>query len=157
MERLIRKLTKVGLVGIDTPIFIYHLEASKKYIALTQKSFFSMENGRWQGVTSTITLMEINVHPWRVGREDVARKYETLLMNFQNLEIVNIDRDVARIAAQLRARFDVRPPDALQVAASLVVGARGFLTHDHRLSGLRSLTEIIVLDDYGDPSYRLSH
>jgi predicted nucleic acid-binding protein len=148
MDRLIQKLTKLEVVGVDTPLFIYHLEANKKYIDLTQKSFSSMENGKWQGVTSTITLMEINVHPWRVGREDVARKYETLLMNFPNLEIVNIDRDVARIAAQLRARFDVRPPDALQVAASLVTGARGFLTNDRRLSGLESLTEIIVLDEY---------
>ena len=136
------------MVGIDTPLFIYHLEENRKYIGLSQKSFSSMENGKWRGVTSTITLMEINVHPWRVGREDVARKYETILMNFPNLEIVNIDRDVARIAAQLRARFDVRLPDALQLAASLVSGARGFLTNDARLSQLQALTEIIVLDDY---------
>lgn len=148
MDRLVQKLTKLALVGVDTPLFIYHLEANRKYIGLTQKSFSGMENGKWQGVTSVITLMEIGVHPWRVGREDVARKYETLLMNFPNLEIVAIDRDVARVAAQLRARFDVRPPDALQIAASLVAGARGFLTNDRRLSGLQSLTEIIVLDDY---------
>jgi predicted nucleic acid-binding protein len=148
MERLIQKLTKLENVGVDTPVFIYHLEAHEKYAALTQKIFSSMENGKWQGITSTITLMEINVHPWRVGREDVARKYEALLMNFPNLNVVNIDRDVARIAAQLRARFDIRPPDALQVAASLTMGARGFLTNDRRLSGLQSLVDIIVLDDY---------
>lgn len=150
MDRLVQKLTKLGVVGVDTPLFIYHLEAHKRYSGLTQKSFSSMENGKWQGVTSTITLMEISVHPWRVGREDIARKYETLLMNFPNLEIVNIDRDISRIAAQLRARFDVRPPDALQIAASLVTGAHGFLTNDRRLSGLQSLTEIIVLNDYLD-------
>ena len=148
MERLIQKLTKLTVVGIDTPLFIYHLEANKKYIELTQKSFSSMENGKWRGVTSTITLMEINVHPWRVGREDVARKYEAVLMNFPNLEIVDIDRDVARIAAQLRARFEIRPPDALRVAASLIMGARGFLTNDGRLSDLHSLIEVIVLDNY---------
>ena len=148
MERLVQKLTKLEMVGIDTSIFIYHLESNEKYAALTQKGFSSMESGKWRGVTSTITLMEINVHPWRVGREDVARKYETLLMNFPNLEIVDINRDVARVAAQLRARFDVRPPDALQVAASLVAGAHGFLTNDRRLSGLQSLTEVVVLDDH---------
>lgn len=148
MERLIQKLTKLENVGVDTPVFIYHLEAHEKYTALTQKIFSSMENGTWQGITSTITLMEINVHPWRVGREDVARKYEALLTNFPNLNIIDIDRDVARIAAQLRARFDVRPPDALQVAASLTMGARGFLTNDRRLSSLQSLADIIVLDDY---------
>lgn len=150
MDRLVQKLTKLGVVGVDTPLFIYHLEAHKRYSGLTQKSFSSMENGKWQGVTSTITLMEISVHPWRVGREDIARKYETLLMNFPNLEIVNIDRDISRIAAQLRARFDVRPPDALQIAASLVTGAHGFLTNHRRLSRLQSLTEIIVLNDYLD-------
>lgn len=148
MDRLVQRLTKLEVVGIDTPLFIYHLEANEKYVSLTQKSFSSMEHGKWHGVTSTITLMEINVHPWRVGREDVARKYETLLMNFPNLEIINIDRDVARVAAQLRARFDVHPPDALQVAASLVAGAQGFITNDGRLSRLRSLTEIIILKDY---------
>jgi predicted nucleic acid-binding protein len=148
MERLSQKLTKLGSVGIDTPIFIYHLEANEKYAVLTQKIFSSMENGKWQGITSSITLMEINVHPWRVGREDIARKYEALLINFPNLEIISIDRDVARIASQIRARFDIRPPDALQVAASLVAGARGFLTNDRRLSNLQSLMEIIVLDDY---------
>lgn len=150
MDRLVHKLKKLEVVGIDTPLFIYHLEANKKYSNLTQKSFSSMESGSWHGVTSMITLMEINVHPWRVGREDVARKYETLLMNFPNLEIVDIDRDIARVAAQLRARFEIRPPDALQMAASLVAGARGFLTNDRRLSGLQSLVEIIVLDDYLD-------
>lgn len=150
MDQLVEKLKKLAIVGVDTPLFIYHLEANQKYIGLTQKGFASMEKGRWQGVTSTITLMEIGVHPWRAGREDVARKYETLLMNFPNLEVVDIDRDIARVAAQLRARFDVRPPDALQVAASLVTGAQGFLTNDRRLSGLQSLTEIIVLDDFLD-------
>ncbi len=148
MERLVQKLTKLGSVGIDTPVFIYHLEAHERYAILTQKIFSSMENGKWQGLTSSITLMEINVHPWRLEREDVARKYEALLMNFPHLSIIDIDRDVARIAAQLRARFDIRPPDALQVAASLVAGAHGFLTNDRRLAGLQSLTEIIVLDDY---------
>jgi predicted nucleic acid-binding protein len=151
MERLVQRLTKLGVVGIDTPVFIYHLEANEKYSSLTEKSFSSMESGKWQGITSTITLMEINVHPWRAGREDIARKYETLLMNFPNLDIIDIDRDVARIAAQLMARFDIRPPDALQIAAVLAMGGHGFLTNDRRLTVLQPLTEMVMLDDYLGP------
>lgn len=148
MDRLIQKLKTAGIAGIDTPIFIYHLEAHARYSSLTHEIFSSMENGQWTGVTSAITLMEINVHPWQVGREDVARKYEALLVNFPNLSIMNIDRDVARIASQLRARFGVRPPDALQVAASLVADAKLYLTNDRRLSTLQSLIDVVVLDDY---------
>ena len=150
MDRLVQKLSRLSLVGIDTPVFIYHLEANETYSTLTQKCLSSLEGGKWRGVTSTITLMEISVHPWRVGREDVARKYETLLMNFPNLEIVEIDRDVARLAAQLRARYGIHSADALQVAASLAKGAQGFITNDRRLSILQSLTEIIVLDEFRD-------
>jgi len=148
MERLIQKLTKSGVSGIDTPVFIYHLESHPKYASLTQKIFSSMENGKWKGITSSITLMEINVRPWQIGREDVARKYEALLVNFPNLDIVNIDRDVARFAAQLRARFGLRSPDALQVSSSLVSGAKCYLTNDHRLSSLQGLIDILVLDDF---------
>lgn len=148
MDRLVKELEKAGVVGIDTPVFIYHIEAHPQYSSLTREIFSSMENGKWVGITSAITLMEINVHPWKIGREDVARKYEALLVNFPNLSIVTIDRDVARIASQLRARFGVSPPDALQVAASLVAGAKLFLTNDRRLSSLQSLINIVVLDDY---------
>jgi predicted nucleic acid-binding protein len=148
MDRLIEKLKKAGIAGIDTPVFIYHLEAHPQYSPLTQEIFSSMEYGKWAGVTSAITLMEINVHPWQIGRGDVARKYEALLVNFPNLNIVNIDRDVARIASQLRARFSIRPPDALQVAASLVADAKLYLTNDRRLSSLQSLIDVVVLDDH---------
>ena len=148
MERLTQKLTKAGAAGIDTPVFIYHLEAHPHYAPVTQTIFSSLEARKWQGITSTIMLMEINVHPWQAGREDIARKYEALLVNFPNLDIVDIDRDIARLAAQLRARFNVRPADALQVAASLSHGAKLFLTNDHCLAALKTMIEIILLDDF---------
>jgi len=92
--------------------------------------------------------MEIGVQPWKLGREEIARKYEALLVNFPNLNIVDIDRDVARRAAQLRAQFSIKPPDALQLAASLIHGGKIFLTNDLRLKHLQSVIEILQLDDF---------
>jgi hypothetical protein len=43
------------------------------------------------GITSTITLLEISVRPLSLNREDIARKYEALLVNFPNLDVVDID------------------------------------------------------------------
>jgi predicted nucleic acid-binding protein len=48
----------------------------------------------------------------------------------------------------LRAKYNVSPPDALQVAASLNFGAKAFLTNDKRLSRLDEVIEILVLDDF---------
>jgi predicted nucleic acid-binding protein len=148
MGGLAEKLTGAGIVGLDTSIFIYHLESNPAYAALTKTVFENLEDGKFQGVTSTITLMELTVLPWRMGHENVAREYEAVLVNFPNLSIVDIDRDVARLSAKLRADFNVTPADALQVAASLQAGAKTFLTNDKRLTGLQTILKILILDDF---------
>ncbi len=147
MENLAERLRKAGVVGFDTPVFIYHLESPPKEVPLTHVAFSGMESGKWEGVTSAITLMEVNVRPWQLGREDIARQYEILLANFPNLTILDVGPQIASVAAQLRARFDVRPPDAIQIAASLFFGAKAFLTNDRRLSKLQEVMDVIVLDD----------
>jgi predicted nucleic acid-binding protein len=46
----------------------------------------------------------------------------------------------------LRARYPVRTPDALQIAAALSNGCQAFLTNDKRLKPVSEL-KILVLDD----------
>jgi predicted nucleic acid-binding protein len=148
MDEFSRRLAKAKVIGLDTPIFIYFLEANERYGPLVQITINGIEKGKWQGVTSTITLMGITVRPWQLGREMAAREYEAVLVHFPNLTVVDVDRNVARAAAQLRARYNVSPPDALQVAASLSFGASAFLTNDKRLSKLQEMIDVIVLDDF---------
>jgi predicted nucleic acid-binding protein len=148
MGKLTRSLSNCRVIGLDTPVFIYHLEKHETYARLTSELLGGIEDGLWEGVTSMITLMEITVHPWRARREEVARQYEALLLNFPHLTFAVVDREIARLAAQLRARFDVRPPDALQVAAALARGAPAFVTNDRRLKHLTPLIRIVLLEDF---------
>ena len=148
MDEFSKRLARAKIIGLDTSIFIYFLEPNPRYAPLAQITIKGIEEGKWHGVTSTITLMEITVRPWQLEREMVAREYEAILVHFPNLSIVDIDRNVARVAAQLRARYKVSPPDALQVAASVSFGAKAFLTNDKRLSKLQDLIDVIILDDF---------
>ena len=148
MDELSKRLAAAKVIGLDTPIFIYFLEDHPRYGPLAQITINGIEKGKWQGITSTITLMEITVRPWQMGREAAAREYEAILVHFPNLSVVDVDRNVARAASQLRAKYNVSPPDALQVAASLSFGAKAFLTNDRRLSKLQELMDILVLDDF---------
>ena len=148
MDELSKRLAAAKVIGLDTPIFIYFLEDHPHYGPLAQITINGIEKGKWQGVTSTITLMEITVRPWQMGREAAAREYEAVLVHFPNLSVVDVDRNVARAAAQLRAKYNVSPPDALQVAAGLSFGAKAFLTNDRRLSKLQELIDVLVLDDF---------
>jgi predicted nucleic acid-binding protein len=52
-------------------------------------------------------------------------------------------RDVARRAAQLRARYRVRPAGALQAATALVHGTTAFVTSDRRLVRLGPVLGVI--------------
>jgi predicted nucleic acid-binding protein len=148
MDELSKRLAKAKVIGLDIPLFIYLLENNPHYGELARITIYGMEKGRWQGITSTITLMELTVRPWQLRLEGAAREYEAMLVHFPNLSIVDVDRNVARTAAQLRAKYNVSPPDALQAAASLSFGAKAFLTNDKRLVKLQALMDVIVLADF---------
>ncbi len=147
MGRLREQLARHAVIGLDTAIFIYHLEAHPRYLPLTQELLAGIEAGRQTAVTSTITVMELTVRPWQLGRPAVAREYEALLVHFPHLTLADVTRDVARRAAQLRAHYRLRPADALQVATALVHQATAFVTNDRGLARLVPLLDIIILDD----------
>ena len=147
MGRITERLVNTSRVAIDTSLFIYHFEAHPVYLSMTREIFSGIERGNWLGITSTVTLMELNVRPIQLGRLDIARQHEALLVNFPNLSIYDIDRDIARIAARLRADFRVRPPDALQAATALAAHADIFITNDQQLHRLKALIDVLILDE----------
>lgn len=151
MGHLSERLASHTVIGLDTAIFIYHLEAHPRYLPLTQELLAGVQAGRWTAITSTVTVMELTVRPWQMDRPAVAREYETLLAHFPHLTLADVTRDVARRAAQLRARYRLRPADALQVATALVHGATAFVTNDRALKRLTPALDVIVLDDLIPP------
>ena len=64
MASLKQRLAGDQIIGLDTSIFIYHLEGNEVYMPLTRQVLEAVENGQCQGVVSTITLMELTVQPW---------------------------------------------------------------------------------------------
>ena len=87
MDEFSKRLARAKVIGLDTPIFIYFLENNERYGPLAQLTINGIEKGKWQGATSTITLMEITIRPWQLGRESAAREYEAILAHFPNLSI----------------------------------------------------------------------
>jgi predicted nucleic acid-binding protein len=106
-------------IGLDTPIFIYHLEGTTHLAGVAGVALDELAGGGFSGMTSVLTLMEIAVKPLQLRRPDIAEEYEVLLANYSNLVIAALDRPTARREAELRAGYRLRPADALQVAACL--------------------------------------
>jgi predicted nucleic acid-binding protein len=136
-----------GPVGLDTAVFVYFIEEHPDYLPLVEPVLAGIDQGRWQGVTSALTLLETLVVPYRAGNVRLADQYESYLTRGRGLHLVDLARPLLRAAALLRARFRVRTPDALQLAAALAMGCSAFVTNDRRLPEIPGL-RILALDRY---------
>ena len=129
-------------VLIDTSVWIYHFEGNARFGDAADDIIEELESGRFKGVASELTLLEIIVKPLQMRRQDAADDYETLLSFFPNLELVPISRAILLDAAALRARHRLRTPDAIQLATGLSSGATLAITNDgawSKVSGIETL------------------
>lgn len=147
IERLRAILRRHQRIALDTSIFIYQLQANPGYIDLTHQVFSWLERSSASAITSTITMTELLVQPFREGDETLSNSFLSLLPAFPNLNWIAPDLEIAILAAQIRARHALRTPDALQAATAMHAGATTILTNDpvfRRVMGL----EALILDDF---------
>lgn len=133
-------------VLIDTSVWIYHFEQHPTLAATAGRVLDDLEAGKFSGIASELTLLELIVKPLQFGRQDVADDYELLLDHFPNLELRPIGREILLEAAGLRARYRLRTPDAIQIATGLRWGATLAVTNDAAWRDL-SVIETVVLSD----------
>jgi predicted nucleic acid-binding protein len=136
-----------GPIGLDTAVFIYFIEEDPRFLPLVEPIFAEIDAGRRTAATSAVTLLEVLVAPYRVGDLPLAERYEALLTRSRGLRLIDLDRDQLRGGAQIRALYNVRTPDALQLAAALSNGCSALLTNDRTLPGLPGLP-VFQLSEY---------
>jgi predicted nucleic acid-binding protein len=136
-----------GRIGVDTAIFIYFIEAAPVWLKLIVPLFRAADDGKIELVTSSVTLLEVLVVPYRANNEALAARYEALLTNSRGIRLVDVTRDQLRLASRLRALTGLRTPDALQLSAAREAGCSAFLTNDRRLPTVPSL-RILQLASY---------
>jgi len=135
-----------GPVALDTAIFIYFIEEDPRHLRAALRLFEAIAAGRLHAVTSALTLLETLVVPYRSGDLALADRYEVLLTRSRNLRLVELDRPLLRLAAQLRAQSRVKTPDAIQLAAGLATRCTTFVTGDRRLPAVPGL-RVMHLDE----------
>jgi len=133
-------------IGLDTNVFIYFLEGHPRYGAWCASLFALIERGQNPAVTSTVTLLELLVQPYRDQKEELAQTIFALTSTYPKLEWIPLTMDLADRAAELRARYRLSTPDAVQLATAIGHKAVRFYGNDR---GLRRVKEIecIILDD----------
>jgi predicted nucleic acid-binding protein len=131
---------------IDTSVWIYHFEQNLTFGEAAGYVIEQLEAGRFRGVASELTLLELIVKPLQLGRQDAADDYETFLTYFPNLDLEPISRAILLEAAVLRARYRLRTPDAIQLATALKSGATLAITNDETWKHIAGIETLLLTD-----------
>jgi len=131
-------------IFLDTAPLIYYIEGNSSYQDKLNDVFKANTNGDFIFITSCITLLEVLVKPLREGEKELANKYKKILTSAVGISIFEISNDIALKAAELRAIYNLRTPDALQFATAIEYKADYFLTNDNRLKSLKQVSSVLL-------------
>jgi predicted nucleic acid-binding protein len=139
-------LRGIRLLGIDSAPLIYLVEEHPSYIDRMVFILRYVSSGPISAVGSTLILTEVLSQPLRMAKLELVKDYENIIQNSAGFTLIPIDDQIARKAAELRAKYGLKTPDALHVATALETHCQAFLTND---MGLKRITElqILVLDE----------
>lgn len=134
-------ITKVFL---DTAPVVYYIEATPGFAAVIDAVFALLDTGQFQAAVSPVTLAECLVLPRRLGELQLEQAFVNFLTNTEGIEFVVLDAAVGQIAADLRVRYNLKLPDALQVATAISSGCDGFLTNDNQVQRVTELQVLVI-------------
>ncbi len=140
--KISQALIGIQTLRIDTSPFIYLVEKHPTYEERVVAIFGQVGIGRVQVITSMLTLTEVLIMPFAKKQLHYVHEYREMLLNTQSILSIEVDKKIAERAAELRAKYGFKTPDALHVATALETGCQAFLTND---MGLKRVNEIRVL------------
>ena len=95
-------------------------------------------------MTSVITMEEYFVFPYRNKEYSFIDMFNRLVAT-TNMEMLEINQEIAKKAAQIRAEYKgFKAMDALQLATACLSGCDLFLTNDKQLKQFREIACVTV-------------
>jgi len=116
---------------LDTNLFIYLIEENELYLNKVHNMLQFLEQNSYEIITSTLTLGEILTKPYKDNRLDLVKQYKAF---FSDMKLIELNSEIASLFANIRAKYNIKTPDAVQLASAVYGNADLFVTNDDRLS-----------------------
>ncbi len=126
------------MIYIDSNVFVYAIlnteEIGEKARSLLQR----IQQGDEKAETSALTFDEVF---WAIKKIDFEAALEAAqaLLNFPNLEIVSVDRDLSLSALQIIKEYHLDPRDAIHAATAIAGKAEVVVSTDPHFDKLKEL------------------
>lgn len=138
------KLKPGDILFLDTAPFIYFFEQHSAYFPAMKSLFARVYETGAQAITSIITYIELTTHPARMGKHQLVRKYRDYLSNSENISLFPLDMHIADQVVQLRGKYGLKTPDAIQLGTAVACGADYIITNDRAWKSIEELKVVLV-------------
>ncbi len=153
MGTLLDRINGRSPIGMDSSPFIYYFEKNADWFPVVDDLFAQAGKQPENTLlyTSGITLTEVLVFPLRARNTQLYERYTSFFFKSPFVKVLEISNAVLLSAAVLRATYNIRTADAVQISACMENGCKVFVTNDKQLGRVGGI-EVIVLSDC-DPSH----
>ncbi len=134
-------------VYLDANIFIYSVEMVAPWAEESNDIFAGLKAGEFSVTTSNLTLSECLVKPFKENRLDLAKVYRQVLSPRPHLNIASINDDILIFSANVRAKYNLKTPDAIHAATALTQKCTVMLTNDAGFKRVPNI-DVFLLSDW---------
>ncbi|MCF7853238.1 MAG: PIN domain-containing protein [Candidatus Pacebacteria bacterium] len=99
-----------------------------------------------QITTSLINYIEINTAPVKAGNERIKAKYREYFTNSEGVSIQPMNLAIAEETIRFRADYNLKTPDAIQLATAKYCGVDFVITNDRAWQHITEVDIILVSD-----------
>ena len=133
--------------AVDSGPLIYWFENTEPWAFVLDPLYAAAEQGGRPLTASALVLVEVLTGPLKAGGRSLAARLERALVHGPWLELVPISRAVLVRAAELRAQYGVKTPNALHLATALLRNCGVFVTNDRRIPDIEGI-QIVRLKEF---------
>ena len=126
------------MLYLDSNVFVYAAINTKDLGENARELLQKIQQGEMQAETSALTFDEVF---WAVKKFDLDAAFEAChaLLNFPNLDIVPVDRELVVFALQLIKEHHLAPRDAIHAATAIVGKADALVSTDAHFDKIEEL------------------
>lgn len=132
-------------ISLDSNIFINALEKDNSLGDKAREVFIKIKKDGIRTYTSVITLQEVFVGVYKEQLEEKSAKYMDFITGGGSITLVDVTKQIAFLAARIRAEYKVSTPDSIQLATAIDKGASIFITEDRAIPSLIYKLKVISL------------
>lgn len=139
-----KNLVQANKIGLDVNIVLYYLHRDKSFGEQSLRLLTAIKNKT--KVISTLVYTEAFVYLFAEDNQLLMGEQLKALESIPKLQIIAPVRQICLTAAQLRAAYKLKTPDAIHIATAIDSGCDIFVTNDDHLKKVQEITILTLRD-----------